>query len=127
MSCTVNPSGKTMWNGFGIAITVSVVLPPVVRVTVLYSSELVSRVDDDALRRLLGDELRQARQPVVRAGALDDAERTGHGSGGIADGDACAGASVVEREHLHFSASVIACLPAFSASRNPAGFLPPAS
>src|SRR5207249_10463229 len=31
----VNPSGKTMWNGFGTAITVTVVLPFVVLVTVL--------------------------------------------------------------------------------------------
>ena len=35
ISCTVKPSGKTMWNGFGIAITVTVSLPFVVRVTVL--------------------------------------------------------------------------------------------
>jgi hypothetical protein len=38
--CRVNPSGKTTWNGFAIAITVSTVPVAVVRVTVRYTSVL---------------------------------------------------------------------------------------
>src|SRR5580765_2840892 len=40
----VNPSGKTTWNGFGIAITVTTGPVAVERVTVLYTSVLESVV-----------------------------------------------------------------------------------
>src|SRR5207302_11230784 len=78
-------------------------------------------------RLLLGDQRRELREPVLRRCALDHAERPRDRSGRVRDCDAGARPAEVQRDHLHFRASAIACFPASSASRRPAGFLPPAS
>src|SRR5207248_5833759 len=62
-----------------------------------------------------------------RRGTLDDAQRACERPGRIADRDPRACTAEVESDDPQRSASTIACLPATSASRSPAGFLPPAS
>src|SRR5205823_12623579 len=83
--------------------------------------------DDHLLGVVLGDQLGQPGEPLLGARALDDADGTRNRPGWVRDGDAGARTAVVERQHFHFSAAAIACLPASSAARSPAGFFPPAS
>src|SRR6185312_15392861 len=83
--------------------------------------------DHDAVDLMLTDQCREPGETVTGRGLFDDAERPRNRAGRVRDGDAGACPAVVECENLHFSAAAIACFPASSAPRNPAGFLPPAS
>src|SRR5207247_1287981 len=83
--------------------------------------------DDDAVDLVLRDQFREACETVDRRATLDDAERSSDRPGRVRDGNAGARPAVVERQNLHLNASAIACFPAWSASRRPSGFLPPAS
>ena len=85
------------------------------------------QADDDPLRPRACESAPRARRDLLGACALDHADGTRDRTRRVRHGDAGARPAVVQREHLHFSAAAIACLPASSASRNPAGFLPPAS
>src|SRR5207302_11380035 len=83
--------------------------------------------DDDLLGSLVRDEPLELGEPVGRGGSPHDAQGPRDRSGRVGNSDAGARAPEVERHHLHASAAATACLPASSAVRTPAGFLPPAS